>query len=230
MAGAVRKSGGRPAAPAAFVRGLPEGGTLIAAGLSGYGKTFWLKRGLEGSRHLVIIDPYAKIDRDARAAGEQIREGWDGHLVTYEELRDNPGPLLESPCRLVVDPDTHDPELCGERIARVLAWIWEVGKTDVLLEEAGNYSRWATTMIHRVATGGGHRKLRLFVSVQSLGRLSIDARRNVQRLLLFPQADESDMAELKRKIGPSREAALRRLKRFDPPVLWEQGQLEGAAQ
>ena len=85
-------------------------------------------------------------------------------------------------------------------------------------------------MIHRCATGGGHRGLRFFLIAQSLGRITIDARRAAQRLVLFPQPGEDDMREVARKIGPTKEAQLRRMKQKDFPVLWQQGQLEGVEQ
>jgi hypothetical protein len=225
--GAAVKQRGRPPAPAMFVRDLPEGGTLVAAGVTGYGKTYWMKRGLSSSRHLVVLDPVATLDRDRHAQGKKTRERWDDcDLWTYEQLRDNPEPLLASPCRIVCDPMTYNEDLSGERISRVMEWLWAIGDVDIVLEEAGQYSRWAVPLINRCMTAGAHRGLRLFLIAQSIGRITIDARRNVQRYMLFPQMDEADMTEVGKKLGQNKAQQLRAMKRFDLPVMWQQGDLE----
>jgi hypothetical protein len=115
------------------------------------------------------------------------------------------------------------------RASRLLELLWSLGDADVVLEECGGYSRWATSLIARFATAGGHNGLRLFVICQNYRRITVEATSNVQRLMLFPQAEEADMTELRKKIGRTKEAALRSMQRFDQPVLWQQGQLEGAA-
>jgi hypothetical protein len=211
--------------PDSFVADLPRGGSLIASGLTGFGKTHWLKLGLESSRHLAIIDTMATVDRQRHAQGDFTREGWDGDLYTYAELMESHEPLLATPARLVLDPSTYDPNEAGRRVAVMLELLWSIGDFDVVLEEAGGYSRWAVPLIHRLTSAGAHRGLRVFMLTQSLGRITIDARRNAQRLMLFPQADEQDMTELRRKLGKARDLQLRAIQQFDPPLLWKQGDL-----
>ena len=210
-----------------FIESLPEGGTLICSGISGFGKTHWLKRGLASSRHLFVIDTTAAHDARRESRGALSRERWDQcDLWTYAQLRDNPDPLLASPCKVVIDPDTFDENRAGDRVGRIMEWLWAIGDGDVVLEECGDYSRWCISMIHRLATKGGHNGLRLFLLCQNYRRITIEATSNVQRLVLFPQAEEQDMVELARKIGKTRAQRLRSMKQFDPPVLWQQGQLE----
>jgi hypothetical protein len=200
---------------------------LIVAGLTGYGKTHWLRRGLDSSRRLVVIDPLATLDRERAAAGKNERAHWDDcDLWDYEALRDCPDPILTHELRIVVDPRSYVESVVGRRVSRILEFCWAIGDLDIVLEEAGQYSRWAVSLIHRCMSAGGHRGLRMFLIAQSLGRITIDARRNARRIMLFPQADHSDMAMVRKVVGDTKAQELRRMKLYDPPVLWEQGQLE----
>jgi hypothetical protein len=220
-----------------FVSELGQGETLIAVGLSGYGKTHAVRHGTLASSRLFVVDPNAVLDRQRGAALE--REAWgDCDLwVYYDELKarwkdEETSPILPGRgFRIVFDPCSLDEATMGARIARALDWIWICGDVDVVLEEAAAYSRWIVPVVNRIASRGGHKGLRFYLLSQSYGRITIDARRHPARILAYPQGDENDMTELSRKIGRSRADHLRRLQKGDfSPVLWEQGQLEESPQ
>ncbi len=211
--------------PAAqHVSALEDGGTLAACGLSGFGKTTIVQRGLAGSPRLVVFDPYSSLDRRRAAAGQARRRTWQGDAWTYEELVEaRCAPLRASRCRVVLDPHTLDEAELGRRVSRALDWCWAAGDVDVVLEEGGLYSRLAVPLINRLSTGGGHAGIRLILIAQGWGRICKDARRNVTRALLFAQEDEGDLALLAPKIGRVVAASLATFKKGNPPVLWKQG-------
>ena len=80
-------------------------------------------------------------------------------------------------------------------------------------------------MVNLLATGGGHNGIRLILIAQSLGRITIDARRNASHLALWPQSDPEDYRELKAKIGSQGVLSLQRMQPRSPPVTWRQGQI-----
>lgn len=213
-----------------FVADLPEGGTLIACGITGYGKTTTIQAGLAGSRRLLVVDPYASLDRRRDAIGKGRRRTWQGDLWTHDELLANPDPIRVEPMRIIYDPGTLDTVKMGNRIAALLELLWEDGDVDVVLEEAGLYSRSIIKMVNQLCTGAGHSGLRLFVIVQGYSRITLDARRNPSRLLLFAQVDDSDYGELQPKIGAHGVERLRMMQPGEAPLLWKIGQLsQGAA-
>lgn len=192
-------------------------------GLPGFGKTHFLKHGLRSDRSL-IVDPHASLDRHRR---DPKREPWDGELVLWSELIEHRFDILQAGTgRVVIDPQSHDDLLTGRRVATLLDLVWRAGGDwDVVLEEAGVYSRQCISMINLLATGGGHNGIRLFLIAQSLGRITIDARRNFSALALWPQSDPEDLLELRKKVGLTGVRTLTTMVPHDPPVTWVAGQV-----
>lgn len=202
---------------------MADGSVLIAAGLPGYGKTHFVQNGI--AARAIIIDPHAILDRSHGSAGK--RSAWKGELYGYvSDLRPHRFDIIRAfDGRIVIDPESIDPNVVAERVSHLLEMIWAGGCCDVVLEEAGLYSRGAISMVNHFSTGAGHNFVRLFLIAQSLGRITIDARRNASHLALWPQSDPTDYRELRSKIGDDGIARLASLKPRDPPVTWKQGQV-----
>jgi hypothetical protein len=198
---------------------------LGVAGLPGYGKTHYVQAGL-GERRAVIIDPHATLDRQNHGAH---RATWEGELTTYDELLAHDFDLLRAfTGRLVIDPGTQNPDVRGRRVSDLLDLLWVDGHIDIVLEEAGLYSREAVPMINTLATGSGHNGVRLILISQSIGRITIDARRNFSRLALWPQSEPEDYRELRGKLGKAGVRELATMPEpppYRPPVTWRQGQV-----
>lgn len=194
----------------------------MVAGLPGFGKTYYLKHGLRSDRCL-IVDPHATLDRERR---DPQREPWDGELVTWSELLAHRFDVLKFGAgRVVIDPQSHDDLVTGSRVASILDLVWRAGGNwDVVLEEAGIYSRQCIAMINLLATGGGHNGIRLFLIAQSVGRITIDARRNISAMALWPQSEPKDYQELRWKVGLTGVKTLTTMVPHDPPVTWVAGQ------
>lgn len=213
-----------PSDPVRFVSELEEGGTLIACGITGYGKTTTVQAALADSSRVVVVDPYSGLDRRRDAAGTGRRRTWQGDLWTHDQLIANPDPLRVQPMRVIYDPGTLTSYRMGPRIAGLLEMLWEDGDVDIVLEEAGLYSRSIIEMVNRLCTGAGHSGCRLFCIVQGYSRITLDARRNPTRILAFAQVDATDYDELRPKVGAGGVARLQALQPGDAPVLWRLGQ------
>jgi hypothetical protein len=204
---------------------------LIAAGLPGYGKTHYVQEGL-GERRVLIIDPHAVLDRSH--AGEGKREPWQGELALARDeilARTMKSTIFAFTGRLVVDPQSVDEQTAGRRVKYILDCFWKSSGGDLVLEEAGLYSRAAISMINVLSTGSGHNNIRVILLTQSIGRITIDARRNVSYLALWPQADPNDYRELRGKIGKAGVRTLATMPEpppYSPPVTWRQGQVDPA--
>lgn len=183
-----------------------------------------MQAGLEGTRTL-IIDPHAALDR---SAGAGARSSWDGELCEYEEeLRKHDLDVVAAfDGWLVVDPQSLDQAVIGRRVSRILRMVWALRQPcTVVLEEAGLYSRYCIEVVNLLATSSGHNRLRLVLIAQSLGRITIDARRNASHLVLWSQSDPQDYAELRAKLGKVGIAKLSAMRPGDPPVTWRQGEV-----
>jgi len=221
---AARKLGGQrryDVGPvAAFIAEAPEGATTAVCGITGYGKTYGLQAGLASSRRVFVFDPYSAIDR---RRGGGTRCAWEGEHFTHDALLEQPGLLRRERFRMVYDPDSLDEARLGARASAMLEILWALGDVDVVLEEAGLFSRFAVPLINRIATGGAHAGLRFFLVAQSFSRLAIDARRNVARLVLFAQGEQADYDLLRGKLGKLAARNLAGLQVGDAPVLWKYG-------
>lgn len=196
---------------------------MCGAGLPGFGKTYYVKHGLRSDRSLVI-DPHAALDR-FRDDGK--REPWDGELVLWSELLEHRFDILRAGTgRVVIDPQCMDEVRLGHRVETILDLVWKAGGDwDIVLEEAGLYSRRCVNMLNLLATGGGHNGIRLILLVQSVGRIHIDARRNFSAMALWPQAENEDYVDLRWKVGLTGVKTLTSMRPRDPPVTWVTGQV-----
>jgi hypothetical protein len=217
------------AAAAAFLAESVPGEVLASTGLPRTGKSRTVKAadasGAFGRR--VVFEPYAARDRLESAAGHELYP-WAGQVVAYPELVRNPRRYLcGSRCRLVVDPgcDAFDARELGRRFTSLAKLCFAVGGIDLVAEEAALYGREATPAMLLVATGGGHARMRLVVISQRFGRIHIDARGCITRVVAFAQSEAADLDALRVKCG---RPWADRVARLDPhcgtPVLWKAGQ------
>ncbi len=210
----------------AWLAGIPSGSVAAVTGCPGTGKSRVVKEAAAHMRRVVVFDPHASRDRAEEARGHALYP-WQGDLWPVRELLAHPDALDLDPLRLVVDPAGLGPEAMGAAFAGVGALAWRTGGIDLVAEEAALYSREAVPTILRLASGGRHAGVRLYLFSQSLGRLALDARRHLSHLICFAQAESNDLDDLRRRCGRDFAARVARLTVGDPRITWQLGQHSG---
>jgi hypothetical protein len=225
------------AAAVAFVSSAPSGSATGITGTIGTGKSRVLKAAADRGAfpRLVVFDTQARRDRIERATGNAEIYPWEGELLSWPEFNCRARELLARPrFRYVVDPGTSNSEsyevdgvqVAGTagRFARLAELCFHYGRVDLIGEESAHYARGAVSAINLVSTASRHARVRLYLVSQRLMRIPIDARDNLQRLVVFALGGASDLKEIRSKCGPAFEAEARRLVKGGPPMLWEVGQ------
>lgn len=226
------------AAAVAFVSGAPSGAAVGITGIPGTGKSRILKMAADEGAfpRLVVFDSCARRDRLERERANDEIHPWEGELYAWPEFQARAGELLARPrFRYVVDPGTSTAEptdgvagMSG-RFSRLAELCFHFGRVDLVGEEAAHYARGSVAAVNLVSTASRHARVRLFLVSQRLMRIPIDARDNLQRLVVFALGGASDLKEIRSKCGPGFEARARRLVKGGPPLLWEIGQSEEGA-
>lgn len=215
---------------AAFLAASTPGEVLASTGVprSGKSRTVKLADQLGAFPRRLVFEPYAARDRIESARGNQLYP-WAGEVVAFPELVRNPRRYLcrAAPLRLVIDPacDPFDARELGRRFTSCAKLAFYAGGVDLIAEEAALYAREATPAMLLVATGGGHARMRLVVISQRFGRIHIDARGCITRIVAFAQSEAADLDALRTKCGPAWTAKVARLDReAGTPVTWRIGQ------
>jgi hypothetical protein len=228
-------SNGLKASVVAFLMHMPPGAVALGVGAPQTRKSTYFqeaaRQGAFGTR-LVVFDPYARRDRLRAMAGERVSP-WPGRLYTPEEIIRRPSVLCWDPLQIVV---AGDDAATSEQMARdfqtAARLVWKVGGVSLGAEEMGRYGRQASETINQWASGSGHTGGCFFGIAQSLGRIQIDARRCVRRLVAFPLGEERDMYAIRERCGAKFAEAVSRLRPpsedgtfpGDPPLTWALGQ------
>jgi hypothetical protein len=219
--------------PVAFLRSLYPGAVCAVTGAPRTGKTRIVqeacRRGL--FRRRVVFEPYGFRDRLNFSRGERVSP-WPGEIGTAPDLLADPQLLDRDPVALVVSSRNLNRKVLGNAFSVTADLVWHTGGVDLICEEAGLYSREATELIMRFASGGGHCNARVVFIVQSLGRLQIDGRRHLSHILSFAAGETSDVEDVRKRCGPMFAAALQQLRPADPetgrpadpPIAWQLGQ------
>lgn len=212
---------------AAWLAAVPHGGVCAVLGVPGSGKSRALKDadqgGALGARR-VVFDPYAR--RDALLAKRKLSPGapWGGVYVAPRDLKEVPEQVLDfDQVRAVVAPDSLDPGALAQGFDWTVRACWAAGDVSLVAEECGLYGRRSLDAVMRVASGGRHALMRLFLVCQSLGRLPLDARRHVSHLVAFAQGEPSDLDDLRSRCGADFVSRVQLLQPGDAPELWKLG-------
>lgn len=218
--------------PTRFLRELPPGSVCLVEGAPGTGKTRAVQAaGRAGAfRRRVVFDPYAYRDRLELRRGK-LCSPWPGELGTTEELLADVSAspaghslLDRDPVSLVIGAHNLDSQALARDFTRVAELCWSTGDVDLLCEEAGLYSREAAELIMRYASGGRHVGGRLVIIAQSIGRVTIEARRYLSHILAFAMGETSDVDDHRKRCGAAFVEELRRRSIGDPPIGWRLGQ------
>lgn len=215
-----------------FYASMHPGAVSLTLGVPRTGKTTGMiaamQAGAIGPR-VLVADPYARVDRAEMRRGEPVTP-WPGMLITPEDLAANAHVLDQARGTIVVCPrGTLSEYQLGLVYGRVLELVWHTGRYDIVAEEFGLWGRAAYEWANRIATGGGHPRLRLHALCQSLGRVQRDVRRVPTHIVSYAQGDSEDITELRKRCGrPFAEAVARLRPRdgerpADPPLTWRLG-------
>jgi hypothetical protein len=220
--------------PVAFLRSLQPGSVCAVTGAPRTGKTTTVQRACRAGlfRRRVVFEPYGFRDRLNLQRGEKVSP-WTGEIGTAVELLAHPELLDRDPVALVVSSRNLSRKVLGNAFSVTADLVWHTGGVDLICEEAGLYSREATELIMRFASGGGHCNSRVIFIVQSLGRLTKDGRRHLSHVLAFAAGEVSDIEDYRKRCGPEFAAELQRLRAADPetgrpadpPIAWQLGQV-----
>lgn len=211
---------------AAFLREAPSGSVIGVFGMPGTGKSRAVqladKAGCFARR--VVFDPLADTDWKALDRGEEAFP-YPGLYVSPAELAAEPELLDAERLRLVVAPlDPKNGKRLGREFDALLDLVWHTGGIDVIGEEAALYSRDAIGGILRLASGGRHVRSRLVMVCQSIGRLTIDARRHLSHVIVFAQGEPTDLQALRERCGVRFAAGVQQLRKGDGKCLfWRLG-------
>lgn len=218
------------AALTAFLASAYPGSVVVVSGMPRTGKTTAAVEALPTvSRRAVAFSPYHKRDLLESRRGKLVRL-FPGQYVTPSELLRHPELLDLDPLRLVVCPD-RDPgdARLGRMFAAVADLCWETGDVDLWCDEAARYSRNAVEAANRLATGGGHVGMRMYLLTQSPQRLTIDVRRMVSHWATFALGSREDLDAVRARAGDqfaARVAALSGPPNPSAPLTWQLGQTE----
>ncbi len=169
----------------------------------------------------VVFDPYFLRDRKLYTAGASPAAPWPGLWTGYGKFVKHSAQLLDRrELRVVVDPETLEPEKLGQRVSRVIEQLWHTGNLDFIGEEAGLYTRWAVAWCNVIASGGGHARMRAWWILQEWARLLADVRDNLNTCVFFSPVGGRHLGEIQNKCGPQLAARLATLRPGDPPVCW----------
>jgi hypothetical protein len=228
------------AAAVAFVSGAASGSATGITGTIGTGKSRVLKEAAAAGAfpRLVVFDTCARRDRIEVELGNREIYPWPGEVIPWPEFQARARELLgRRTFQYVIDPGTtssdrylvDDQEVAGMsgRFARLAELCFHFGNVDLIGEESAHYARGSVAAINLVATASRHARVRLYLVSQRLMRIPVDARDNLQRLVVFALGGASDLKEIRAKCGPEYEAEARRLFKGGPPMLWELGELRG---
>jgi hypothetical protein len=208
-----------------WLRARPPGSVIAVTGLPRTGKSRLMGEVADGFSRVLIFDPHSKRDRlNKRTGTDPEAHPWRGTLWTLEELRLYPDALNLTPIRIVVDPEVDGWDQLGAAFHRLLRMAWAAGRIDVIAEEAATYTRTAAEMVHKAATGGRHAGLRLWLLAQSIGEISIYAKRQINTIATFAQGEPADFEYLRKKAGPDFARAVQQLKPGGEPLLWALGE------
>jgi|GEM_PF-4179125 len=215
---------------AAWLSALPAGSVCATLGNPQLGKSWAMKTAAQSGAfgRLAVFEPYAKRDRKLYRAGLSPAAPWVGVYCSPRDLAKYPRELLSPPgARVVVVPEseTDDPVGLGREFSRVASVLWATGGVDLLGEEVGLYGREAERAMMRLASGGGHALMRLFLVCQSLGRIQKDARRHLNSVVSLPTGEPEDLESLRQRCGPE---FVQRVAALDPEdgshaVAWRVG-------
>jgi hypothetical protein len=197
---------------------------VAITGLPKSGKSRLMGQVADGLPRVVIFDPHAMRDRLNARKGDPEAHPWMGDLWTMRELTTFPDALNVTPLRIVVDPEVDGWDALGRAFHKLLRMAWAAGRIDVVAEEAASYTRTAAEMVHKVATGGRHAGLRLWLLAQSIGEISIYARRQINTIATFAQGEPADFDYLKRRAGEPFAREVQQLKPGSGPLLWALGE------
>jgi hypothetical protein len=223
----------RDAVAVRFLSALPKGSVCAVTGAPGTGKTraVQVADACGAFRRRIVFDPYGFRDRLEHKRGKHDLHPWPGEIGTAPDLvamveETEPGRSIidRDPLRLVVSSRDLRPEKLGKAFAAVADLAWNTGDVDLICEEAGLYSRQATDLIMRCASGGRHAGMRLLFIVQSLGRLQKDGRRHLTHGVFHACAEPDDLTDVRARCGPDFAAALSRLTPGESPLTWQLGQ------
>jgi hypothetical protein len=213
----------------AWLASVPWGGVVNHNGAPGSGKSWNLKRADEQLRNgafkrRCVFDVYANRDRRLRELGKSHGEPWSGTYCTAEDLALYPEELLDDPhARIVVAPNTLDPQTLGEMFTVTARACWASGEIRLIAEEAAIYARAALAIILQITSGGRHSLMALDAVTQSLGRFPLDGRRHITHVVAYAQGEPSDLDDLRARCGRAFAARVQRLSPGDPPELWKLG-------
>jgi hypothetical protein len=218
----------------AMLSNLPAGSVCAVSGLPRTGKSNQVKAADASGAfpRRLVFDPYYRRDVIEARSRPDITP-WHGQAVSPAELLMRRELLCWSPLDLVVAPEHLETEKLAADFTAVAELAWHAGGIDVICEEAALYTRQAADLVMRFASGGGHVNARLVLITQSIGRLHIDARKNLSHVITFAQGSPEDLLAL--RCGTEFADRVRKLRApapgrpNDPPELWRLGDALEAA-
>lgn len=224
---------GLKASVVSFLCGMVPGTVAVSTGLPQTHKSmYWQAAYAAGAfPRCVVFDRYARRDRMREAGGELVSP-WGGTLVHPNDLIRRPDWLCYDPLYLVVAPDdAASEEEVGRQFTAVARLCWKVGGITLIAEEMGTYARQASEAINLWASGAGHIGGKLCGICQRFGRIQIDARHLIRRLVVHPTAG-AELKHIRELCGDAFAAQVARLRPpsedgsfpGDPPLTWAIGQ------
>lgn len=190
---------------------LEQGQRLVVTGVSGTGKTTFASRLVASAWRVLWLDPEGELAVPGRLS------------LTVTELERWPALLDDPHMRLVVWFESDDEEGQGSEVTRLVTLLMSRCRDAVVvMEEVGDYRRWAEAAINKLFRKGRKRGLVPVLCSQVQTDLPLTARKQATDAYLFAQVHESELNELERVYGTD---ARRRVEHAVPyrPTHWVSG-------
>jgi hypothetical protein len=194
---------------------------VMVLGVSGTGKTFWVKKLLTGG-----ATPSSKPAERVLYGDPQGDYGDVAEPITLAELRELADELaggerfaLAVQLEGAGDDDDGDEEALAAQVEELIGLARRIGGCVLVLDEVGDYADHARKALSKLARNGRHDRIAAVFVSQAAVEIPKGARRQATRVYSFLQTDPADLKALER-FGASFTARVTAWVKGSPPATW----------